>query len=190
MSPEQQDNEFLISGIEVDLVDRTVTFESQFRPPVKIPFSEGSIYFKVGPERLLNGPLPAGGDRRDETVGDQEPESNETVQEVRVEGDREPLVQLSGRLKSKPKEGRPDAKGHPTAWARFAVHEEGSQKAKVYSATFHRHTARIALGLPLNAAVTIEGYPHTRDDSRGSRLDTLSVVKLLNYTHPTADAGR
>src|SRR5438105_1102657 len=41
--------------------------------------------------------------------------------------EKEPTVTLTGRLKTQPKEGRPDTKGNPTSWARLAVHEEGRE---------------------------------------------------------------
>src|SRR5205809_507993 len=92
---------------------------------------------------------------------------------------KEAPLTLTGRLKTQPRDGRPDAKGNPTAWARLAVHEEGRDDAHLYSATFHRHTARIALSLTKDAQVTVQGYAHTSDDPR--RMDTLSVVNLVAY---------
>src|SRR5215207_8622801 len=43
--------------------------------------------------------------------------------------EKSPTITLAGKLKSQPKEGRPDGSGLPTAWARFAAHEEGSSQA-------------------------------------------------------------
>src|SRR3954467_411423 len=48
---------------------------------------------------------------------------------------KESTVTLSGRLKSVPKEGRPDNSGFPTAWARFAAHEAGSNQAHMLLAS-------------------------------------------------------
>ena len=90
-----------------------------------------------------------------------------------------PTVKLSGRLKSAPKEGRPDSSGFPTAWARFAAHDEGSTLARMYIATFHRKCRDIVLGLPVNSQLIVEGYPHQSDSPEKS--DTLSVVHMINY---------
>jgi hypothetical protein len=51
----------------------------------------------------------------------------------------------------------------------------------MYSATFHKHTAKIALALDADAAVTVQGYPHESDDPGSRRMDTLSVINLLDY---------
>src|SRR5581483_5542027 len=42
-----------------------------------------------------------------------------------TEAQKPPTVTLTGKLKTKPKEGNPDGKGKPTAFALLAVHEEG-----------------------------------------------------------------
>jgi len=51
----------------------------------------------------------------------------------------------------------------------------------VYLATFHRHTAAIALGLARNDQVTVEGYLHPASDPSGKRLDTFSVIAIHSY---------
>ena len=103
------------------------------------------------------------------------------VTEAARTDEREKPVTLQGRLKSKPKQGRPDRTGKPTAWARFAAHEEGQEQAHMYSTTFHRHTADMALGLEKGNQLTVQGYPHESDDPEGKRMDTLSVINLLDY---------
>jgi hypothetical protein len=100
-----------------------------------------------------------------------------SLQEAEAESD--PLVKLTGKLKSVPKEGRPDSSGFPTAWARFAAHAEGSKQAHMYIATFHRKAREIALGLKTESQILVEGYPHQATQS--DRLDTLSVVHIINY---------
>jgi len=95
--------------------------------------------------------------------------------------EKERTLVLSGRLRSKPREGRPDSRGNATSWARFAAHEDDREGAHMFSATFHRHSARIALGLPAGAPLTVEGYSHDSGDPTGKRLDTLSVINLLDY---------
>src|SRR5215208_1079319 len=58
--------------------------------------------------------------------------------------ERQQQVYLTGKLKTKPKEGNPDSRGRPTATARLAVHEEGIPYAKMYFATFHGGSREIA----------------------------------------------
>jgi hypothetical protein len=95
------------------------------------------------------------------------------------EEEKESTVTLSGRLKSAPKEGRVDGSGFPTAWARFAAHQEGSNQAHMYLATFHRHAREIALGLKVDTSIIVEGYPHTSTEP--GKSDTLSVIHIINY---------
>jgi hypothetical protein len=98
---------------------------------------------------------------------------------------QQPTV-LNGRVLGRVRKGRPDAQGHDTAWARFAAHEEGRDDAHIYSTTFHRGSARLAMALLENAHITVEGYPHPANDPAGKRLDTLSVFRLLHRPHNTA----
>ena len=90
-----------------------------------------------------------------------------------------PTVTLTGRLKTRPKPGRPDGKGNPTAWAMLAVHEEGSHAARMLSTTFHRHTAGIATGLPQDSVITADGYVRKNPDP--TKSDSYSVFRLINY---------
>jgi hypothetical protein len=48
-------------------------------------------------------------------------------------------------------------------------------------ATFHRHTADIALGVESGASLTLQGYAHEQNDSASKRMDTLSVIHVLDY---------
>jgi hypothetical protein len=87
--------------------------------------------------------------------------------------------QFIGRLKSKPKDGRPDNKGLPTAWARLAAHQDANEEALMLSASFHKATRRIALGLNHNDQVTVRGYYYKSDDPQ--RMDSLRVFMFINY---------
>src|SRR5947209_19863153 len=98
--------------------------------------------------------------------------------------ERDKPLTLQGKLKSKPRPGRPDSRGNPTAWARFAAHEEEQDGAHMYSATFHKHTAAIALSLDKDAQLTVQGYPHPVDDPGSKRMDTLSVLHILQHSRP------
>jgi hypothetical protein len=104
-----------------------------------------------------------------------------SVQEQEGTPEREKPLTLQGKLKSRPRPGRPDARGNPTAWARFAAHEEDEEGAHMYSTTFHRQTVEIALGLEKDMPVTVQGFPHLQDDPSSTRMDTLSVINLLDY---------
>jgi len=103
--------------------------------------------------------------------------------EDRETKEKSPTVVVSGRIKTKVREGKPDRNGKPTAWGRIAVHEEGRSEAHLYLATFHRHTTRIALGLSVEAPITAEGYPHPAKEE--GKLDTFSVINLHNYPGKT-----
>jgi hypothetical protein len=106
-------------------------------------------------------------------------EAPATAEPAPQEKEKKTTVTVSGKLKSKPQEGKPDSKGNPTAWSRMAVHEDGRKDAHLYIATFHRHTTAIALGLEQDATVTIEGYPHP--SRQKGRMDTFSVIALHKY---------
>ncbi len=95
------------------------------------------------------------------------------------EPERERTVTLSGRLTTKPRQGRQDRSGNPTAYARFAAHDPERQGSHDYVATFHRHTVKIALDLPKDAQITVEGYPHQSGSEK--RMDTFSVINIVNW---------
>src|SRR4051794_33784777 len=85
---------------------------------------------------------------------------------------------LSGKLQDQPREGMPDGKGNPTAWAKFLAHIEGNAGAVLASATFHGSTRSIALGLPAGSPITAQGYYH---EARGNgRNPTFSIFHLIN----------
>jgi hypothetical protein len=90
---------------------------------------------------------------------------------------------FTGKIKGQVREGRPDPQGKKTAWARFAVHEEGQEQARMLSADFRRHTANIALTLPADAQITASGYIRQSEDP--SRMDTFYVFQLVNYPGKT-----
>jgi len=184
MAIEREQNLIPLRGIFVDLAERSITLEGPEEPLGKLILSSGSIYFqKPSVEPPI---LAATADDVPASVSDREDESGSPNAEPR---ERQQAVALTGRIKSRPREGRPDSQGHPTAWARLAAHDEGRDDAHIYSTTFHRGAARIALNLALNAQVTVEGYPHRSNDPEGKRLDTLSVFRFLDYPKPEPGAG-
>ncbi len=162
-----------LTSIHLDLTEYSISFQVGEETVGKLILAPEGILFEAHPSSVG---MPASTEVvPGELVG---PEiSASTEQRVEHEG----RVTLSGRLKTKPREGKPDRRGNPTAWARFAAHVEGEDGPHVYSATFHRHTARIALTLGRNDPVTIEGYAHPSRDPSGTRLDTLSVINLAAY---------
>ena len=153
MEREQEGPSQLVTGIHLNLAERTLTFDVEGSPAVSLRFAPYGL-------TLESSPLS-------ETTG---AEALEEAQKT---------VTLSGRLINAPRPGRPDRSGNPTTYARFSAHVEGENQAHDYVCTFHRHTAPIALGLHKDDQLTIEGYPHP--SSGAQRLDTFSIINLINY---------
>lgn len=146
----------LITGIHLNLVERTLTFDVDGRPGVSLRLASYGLTLE-STLAMSSGSEPA----------------SEAMDEAQR------TVTLSGRLKTAPKPGRPDRSGNPTTYARFAAHVEGEDDAHDYVATFHRHTASLALRLRKEDQLTVEGYAHPSSGAR--RLDTFSVVNLIKY---------
>ena len=87
---------------------------------------------------------------------------------------------FTGKLKTKPKEGRRTTKGKPTAWAIFAAHDEEQEEAKAYSTGFTDSARTIALSLSQDAQITVKGYPPIPATEEG-RNDRLHVFAILNH---------
>jgi hypothetical protein len=86
---------------------------------------------------------------------------------------------FTGKVKGDVRQGRPDAKGNPTAWARLAVHQDREDQAKVLSTTFHRAAADIALTLKQEDQITAQGYLRPSDDP--TKMDRFSVFHVIDY---------
>jgi hypothetical protein len=99
---------------------------------------------------------------------------------------KDPPAEITGKLKTKPKEGRADARGNATAWAKFAAHEEGRDEAHMYSATFHRASARLALALERDTTITVQCY--VRPSAQPNRMDSMSVFRIIGHALE-ADGG-
>jgi hypothetical protein len=180
MTPERGSAPIELKGIHIDLVDRVVTLESNDGRRAKLSFG--------APATLYEPPFPAADVANEEPP---EPESSGLDQTANAERkESEPTVVVTGSLRSAPKAGRQDSRGRPTAWAAFAAHQDGADDAHLYGATFHRHTAAIALALESGTQITAEGYPHTNWDPAGKRMDTFSVVNLLDYPGKPIKQGR
>jgi hypothetical protein len=172
MELEKENAPLLLSSVYIDLQERSITFTADEQATKLVLISSGILY-----QQLPGAAITARSVEK--LVGEFEEEgSDDPISE------REPTVTLSGKLKSKPRQGRADGRGNPTAWARFAGHEEGRKEAHFYLATFHRHTADIALSLPVDAALTVQGYVHP--SPQPGRLDTLSVVNIVRYPGKTS----
>jgi hypothetical protein len=181
MSAENEEKYLHLRAIHIDLVGKAIVFEAEDRTATKLVLTPQGILYQ-----LLHSspPIDRAVDQltssaRDDVIS--ESPADFSSREASAAKQKSPTVTLTGRLKSLPKEGRPDAQGHPTAWARFAAHEEGYESGHLYLATFHRASRRIALALAVNDQITVEGYSHPSGDPMGKRLDTLSIFRLLHY---------
>ena len=96
------------------------------------------------------------------------------------EAKEEEHIIFTGKLKTKPKEGRRTTKGKPTAWAIFAAHDEEQEEAKAYSTSFTDSARNIALSLSQDAQITVKGYPPIPATEEG-RNDRLHVFAILNH---------
>jgi hypothetical protein len=166
----EQESSLPITRIALDLEQRSLTVSHHERVLARVTLAREGLIFQsptanAAPEEMaqpiVDAPavLPA------------------AVQEQR---EKEAAVTLEGKLKTKPVNGRPDRSGKPTVVARFAAHVENEEQAHMYFATFHRHTAGLALGLDANVPLTVQGYTHPTSNPE-ERLDTLSVIHLLDY---------
>jgi hypothetical protein len=167
MNQERGDSPLPLTSIHIDLNERSLTLTAGNRS-TRLTLTPGGILYQ-----LLQGAAIT--ERSvEKLLGEVVAEENDATS-----SEKEPTVTLSGKLKSKPRQGRADGQGNPTAWARFAAHEPETQDAHFYLATFHRHTAEIALKLLPDAALTVQGFPHP--SRQKDRLDTLSVVNIVRY---------
>jgi hypothetical protein len=163
-----------IKGVLIDLQKQSLTLLSRTDVLATVSLSPTGLVFEPGTSAR---PEPAAVPEPTQTPIDAPAAAARTDSAA----ERAHTVTLHGRLKSKPKEGRQDAQGRPTAWARFAAHEDDRDTAHIYSTTFHRHTASIALGLDSETPLTVQGYPHIQDDPGSKRMDSLSVINLVDY---------
>jgi hypothetical protein len=161
------------NDIHINLTDQTITLKKEDAVVATLVFegklpAEGVIFFPNQSQTL-----PAG--TSDAVVS----QAIEPVSPTSPAKEQEKTITLTGKLKSKPQPGRNDRSGKPTAYADFAAHVEGEEEAHYYKVTFHRHTRQIALTLPKEAQITVNGYPHPSNSPK--RTDTFSVVNLLEY---------
>jgi hypothetical protein len=94
---------------------------------------------------------------------------------------------LTGRLKTKPRDGKPDGSGKPTAWARFAAHLDGREEAWMLSTSFLRAKRAVALGLESGEQITVEGYVNKNPDPE--KMDRYNVFRFINYRGKTQRDG-
>jgi len=158
-----------LTGIYVDIGSKSVILASADGIVGSLRLAPEGLIFEARPSPVLPVAAP------------ELPAATETARSQEGMSERDKPLTLQGKLKSKPRPGRPDARGNPTAWARFASHEEDQEGAHMYSTTFHKHTVEIALGLEKDMPITVQGFPHLQDDPGSKRMDTLSVINLLDY---------
>ncbi len=156
-----------LSAIHINLTEPSITFEADNKPVAKLIFSSGTIYFNTPKEAI------------EEQAQPQEGPEQQAQQELELPVEREKTVTLTGRLKTKPKQGKVDRSGHPTAYARFTAHVEGEEGPHNFFASFHRAAANVALNLNKEAQITVEGYPHLNEDQK--RTDTFSIIRIISY---------
>lgn len=157
-----------LAGIHINLSEQVVTLEGEDGQTAQYSFAPAGVLFAAKQEAQQ---LPA--ERAEPAALPAAESENATRQE------KEAKTTLIGRLNGRPQEGRVDRSGKPTAWVRLAAHPVGEEDWGLYLATFHRHTARIALGLASGTPLTVEGYLHPR--SSPTRMDSISVVNILDY---------
>jgi hypothetical protein len=177
MTKEGEGTGIPFTDIHINLTTQTITLKKEEAVVAKLVFAgklpaEGIIFFP----NQLQAPS-ASAESQPQAIEPVSPASPATASDAAKE--REKTTTLSGKLKSQPKPGRNDRSGKPTAYADFAAHVEGEEKAHYYKATFHRHTRNIALKLPVEAQITVTGYPHPRESEKST--DTFSVVNLVEY---------
>jgi hypothetical protein len=175
-----------ISNIRIGLSDQSITFESDNAELARLTYTEGKLYFQrpiLTAEAPTSLPESGEGERAD---GDVPPLS--CLEDAEHSEKQRPLV-LQGRLLGQAREGKPDSRGRRTAWARFAAHQEGSENAVIYSATFHRSSAPQALSLPPDSRAVVQGYVHPSSDPEGGRLDSISVFRFLRQRNEPGAAG-
>jgi hypothetical protein len=158
------------TDIHINLADQTITLKKEEEVVATLVFAgklpaSGVIFFGNQKPALEDSPFT---------------EDAETpVSPTSPAKEKEKPITLSGKLKSLPKPGKPDRSGKPTAFADFAAHVDGEDKAHDFVATFHRHTRDIAAKLSTEAQITVTGYPHPSNTPK--RKDTFSVVNIVEY---------
>lgn len=184
MSDERELTPGYLEMVAVDLRQRMLSLQAEDGTTLRFTCTPQGVRLQL----LLGGsfvpsPPGQGADPLPEQPVVESPAVEPTVTTV-VDGPagkqaKSPAEVLSGKLQTKPAEGRPDGRGNPTAWARFLAHREGIEGALLMSATFHNRTRAIALGLEAGDQITAQGYYHpTRDPQR---LPTFSVFHLLSH---------
>jgi hypothetical protein len=171
---EQQPNPQRLKSIKLDLEKRYLQIESSDATALHLSLTPEGIRWE-----LLQPPTITTARAVDQLV-----ETAEREVAPAGEGkEKNPTVTLTGRIKGQVREGRPARDGKKTAWGLVAVHEEGSEQAKMVSATFYRHTANAALSLPADAEITAAGYLTPSEDP--TKKDSFKVFNLINYTGKT-----
>ena len=166
-----------LTGIHIDLEERTIEFENRYGTVARLLFRGETVLFEGIPVLVagLRGRSP--GDADDESVTPEvaSPAGIHAAAGAEVETEVATIT-VSGTLLTQPRPGRVDKNQKPTAWAKLAVPTTTGGEPEVYLATFHNHTRAAALTLGAGSALTVEGYLHP--PHRPKRLATFSVMAL------------
>jgi hypothetical protein len=178
MAKESEGAGIPFTDIHINLTTQTITLKKEEEVVATLVFAgklpaSGVIFFGNQKPALEDSPFAEDADSP--FAGDAET----PVSPTSPAKEKEKPITLSGKLKSLPKPGRNDRSGKPTAYADFAAHVDGEEKAHDFVATFHRHTRDIAAKLPTEAPITVTGYPHPSHSPK--RKDTFSVVNIVDY---------
>lgn len=171
---EGQPNPQRLKSIKLDLEKRYLQIESTDAVAIRLSLTPQGIAWE-----LLQPPTITTARAVDRLI---ETAEAQPVAEAAIptEGkEKSTIYTYTGKIKGQVREGRPDPQGKKTAWARFAVHEEGQEEARMLSADFRRHTANLALSLPADAQITAQGYIRLSEDPK--RMDSYYIFNLVNY---------
>ncbi len=171
MPQEAEKPVILVRSLHLDLEVKSLTVHTT---------DESTTRFTIAPQGVIFEHLPGASDR-----GSSTPQASPAQQPESAAAERERAITMTGKLKSMPREGRPDSANHPTAWGRFAAHEEtpeGVSRAHLYLATFHGETRAIALRLGIGTQLEVKGFP--RPAQQQGKLDGFSVVDIVRIGEP------
>lgn len=164
MPGEREKSVSFIRSINIDLEAKAITVHATDHSAARFTLSPHGVIFEHFPQSEA---LAA-------------PASTTAELPATAAPEKERAITLSGKLKSQPREGRPDSAGNPTAWGRFAAHEEtpdGKSQAHMFLATFHGDNRAIALRLGVDTPLEVKGFP--RPTTEQGKLDGLSVVEII-----------
>ena len=94
--------------------------------------------------------------------------------------EEEEHVIFTGKLKTKPREGRQTTKGKPTAWAIFATHDAEQEEAKYTAPVLPNQPETLPCLFPKTHRLPSKATPPKPATEEGRR-DRLHVFAILNH---------